>query len=177
MEPFRLMLTGGHPNSLGRTLEVVAAVLDTPDQMEELYQCFFGDDEIVRLRAANAIRRVFKDRPDWFSSYADRLLGEIAAIDQPSTKWTLAQLFLEHQKSLTPDQRTRAIEVLIANLHSEDDWIAVNMTMKTLERWVKHEPAIIPRIEVRTRALADDRRKSVANGARKLLKAMDVSPL
>ena len=177
MEPFRLMLTGGHPNSLGRTLEVVDTVLETPEHMEDLYQCFFSDDDIVRLRAANGVRRVFKERPDWFTSYRDRLLVEVAQIDQPSTKWTLAQLFLEHQKSLTPDQKAKATEILIANLHSEDDWIAVNMTMKTLERWVKHDPAITPRIEVRARRLADDRRTSVANGARKLLKAMGVSPI
>lgn len=177
MEPFALMLTGGHPNSLGRTLEVVEAVLNSPGRMEELYGCFFGDDDIVRLRAANAIRRLFKARPDWFANYAERLVDEIAQIDQPSTKWTLAQLFLEHQKSLTPDQRAKATDILIANLHTEDDWIAVNMTMKTLERWVKTDPAITPRIEVRVRQLADDRRNSVVNGARKLLKAMDVSPL
>lgn len=177
MEPFRHMLTGGHPNSLGRTLDVVEIVLDKPSRMEELYQCYFSDDEIVRLRTSNACRRVFKERPDWFETYADRFIGEIAQIDQPSAKWTLAQLFLEHQRRLTPEQRAEATEILIRTLHEEDDWIALNMAMKTLERWVKQDAAIIPRIEIRARALGDDRRKSVANGARKLLNAMDVSPL
>lgn len=89
VESFRTMLTGGHPNSLGRTLEVV---LETPDRMEELYQCYFSDDEIVRLRTSSSIKRVFHTHPEWFDEYADRLLSEISQIDQPSTKWTLAQL-------------------------------------------------------------------------------------
>lgn len=172
-----MMLAGGHPNSLGRTEEIVEIVLGEPERMAELYDCYFSDDEVVRLRTSSACKRVFKARPDWFAEYADRLLSEIAAIDQPSAKWTLAQLFLEHQKRLTPDQRARATEVLIRNLHEEEDWIALNMSMKTLERWVRDDPEITPRIEVRVRSLADDRRKSVANGARKLLNAMGVSPL
>ena len=36
-EPFVDMLTGGHPNSLGRTIEVVDQVLATPDRIDELY--------------------------------------------------------------------------------------------------------------------------------------------
>ncbi|MEM8540860.1 MAG: hypothetical protein AAGF25_07880, partial [Pseudomonadota bacterium] len=70
MEDFRAMLTGGHPNSLGRTLEVVELVLASPDRMEELYQCYFSEGEIVRLRTSNAIRRVFKAHPEWFAEYA-----------------------------------------------------------------------------------------------------------
>ncbi|QBK30385.1 hypothetical protein [Roseitalea porphyridii] len=177
MEPFRMMLAGGHPNSLGRTLEVVEIVLDDPGRMDELFDCYFSEDAIVRLRTSNACRRVFKARPDWFPAWADRFITEVSAIDQPSAKWTLAQLFLEHEKRLTAKQRAAATAIMIRNLQEEDDWIALNMTMKTLQRWVKRDAAIIPRIEVRVRALADDRRKSVANGARKLLNAMDVPAL
>lgn len=169
------MLTGGHPNSLGRTLDVVDCVLADPARMRELFACFHSEDDIVRLRIANACRRIFKERPDWFSDYAERLLTDVAAIDQSSTRWTLAQLWLEHRKSLSEDQLARAKENLIQTLHEEDDWIALNMSMKTLERLVKTDAALTPRIEVRVRDLFGDRRKSVSNGARKLLNAMGVS--
>lgn len=171
------MLTGGHPNSLGRTIEVVDAVFSDQGRMAELYDACFSDDEIVRLRAFNAIRRVFKARPDWFSDYADRLLTEVAAIDQASAKWTLAQLYLEHQTKLSAEQRVQATENLIQTLDEENDWIALNMSMKTLQHWARHDRSFVARIENRVRSLAGERRKSVANGARKLLNAMDVSPL
>jgi hypothetical protein len=172
METFRTMLAGGKPNSLGRTLEVVDAVLAHPGRMAELYDCYYSDDEIVRLRTSNACRRVFRQRPGWFPDYADRLIAEISHIDQPSAQWTLAQLFLEHESALTGAQRQRASDILVRNLHASSDWIALNMTMKTLERWVKNDPALKPRIVGRVRKLADEKRRSVSKGAHKLLDAM-----
>lgn len=167
------MLTGGHHNSLGRTLEVVEAVLNTPARRQELYECYFSDDEIVRLRTSSSIKRIFLAHPEWFTEYADRLLDEITKIDQPSTKWTLAQLWLEHKKLLTPEQLVRAKDNLIKVLHEENDWIALNMSMKTLSNFVKDDPALIVRCADRTRELANDSRKSVSKGALKLLKAMN----
>ena len=177
MEPFCIMLTGGHPNSLGRTLDVVDTVLAEPGRLAELYDCCLDDDDIVRLRAFNGIRRVFNARPDWFDDYAERFLTEIAATGKPVARWTSAQIFLELQDRLSADQRRRATDILIDTLNAESDWIALNMSMKTLEHWAKADRSYVGRIERRVRELADEKRKSVANGARKLLKAMDVSPL
>ena len=147
---------------MGRTLEVVEAVLASPDRMEELYQSYFSDDEIVRLRTSSSIKRVFHAHPEWFDAYVDRLLSEITQIDQPSTKWTLAQLWLEHNKRLSPDQRIAAGENLITVLFEETDWIALNMSMKTLERFVKDDPSLNRRIADRTREIAQDPRRSVS---------------
>jgi hypothetical protein len=36
-ESFEEMLTGGHPNSLGRTIEVVDIVLSNPARLSDLY--------------------------------------------------------------------------------------------------------------------------------------------
>ena len=172
MESFEEMLSGGHSNSLGRTIEVVDIVLKNPDRMDALYKCYFSSDEIVRLRTSNAIKRVFKERPEWFNDYADRLLGTISLINQPSTKWTLAQLWLEHRERLTPSQTMCAKQNLIKTLHEENDWIALNMSMKTLEHYVKKDALLIQKCVERTRELANDSRKSVSKGAHKLLRAM-----
>ena len=177
MDSFCFMLEEGKPNSLGRTIEVVDLVLAEPDRFEELFGCWTTDDEWVRMRAANGVRRVFKERPQWFDAYCDRLLTEIAPVNQPSARWTLSQLWLEHRQRLTAAQQHAAIEYLIATLSEQDDWIVLNMTMKTLCTYVKIDESITQRIEIRVRMLSEDRRKSVANGARKLLKAMGLSTL
>ena len=57
-EDFEVMLTGGHPNSLGKTEEVVEIVLANPDRFEELYNCYQSEDEVVRLRTFSAVKRV-----------------------------------------------------------------------------------------------------------------------
>lgn len=51
-DDFEEMLTGGHPNSLGRTVEVVDAVLADRARLARLYACYFSDDEVVRLRTS-----------------------------------------------------------------------------------------------------------------------------
>lgn len=57
-ERFEAMLSGGHPNSLGRTVEVVAKVLERPERFEELFRCYQSDDAVVRLRTSSAMKRV-----------------------------------------------------------------------------------------------------------------------
>lgn len=56
MELFEDMLNGGHPNSIGRTVEVVNHVLTNPEKFEELYQCYFSNDEVVRLSVSNTMQ-------------------------------------------------------------------------------------------------------------------------
>ena len=45
---FEQSLKGGHPNSLGNTLEVVDVVLSNTDKMQDLFFCYQSDDETVR---------------------------------------------------------------------------------------------------------------------------------
>ncbi|MEL6751864.1 MAG: hypothetical protein AAFO70_07265, partial [Pseudomonadota bacterium] len=92
-ETFEQMLTGGHPNSLGRTLEVVDIVLADRPRQADLYRCYFSHDEIVRLRTSNAMKRVTIEHPSWTMDFMDGLQNDVAAIDQASTQWTLALLF------------------------------------------------------------------------------------
>lgn len=169
MEPFTFMLTGGHPNSLGRTEEVVDTVLAEQGRMPELMDCYKSDDEVVRLRTSSAIKRVFRAEPTWFDDWADHLLDNVSTLDQPSAKWTLAQIFLDQEKRMSPAQHKRATDLLVHNLHDEDDWIVLNMTMKTLQQWLTKDAGLAPRIKGRIAELAGDKRKSVAKYAGKVL--------
>ncbi|MGF1567082.1 MAG: hypothetical protein ACFCVD_03240 [Nodosilinea sp.] len=63
-ESFETMLTGGHPNSLGRTVEVVNLMLNDPTKLLDLYNCYFSIDEVVRLRTSNAIKRISHEKPE-----------------------------------------------------------------------------------------------------------------
>ena len=55
---FEHMLSGGHPNSLGNTVEVVEIVLSDRFLLENLYNCYLSQDEVVRLRTSNAMKRI-----------------------------------------------------------------------------------------------------------------------
>ncbi len=160
---------GGHPNSLGNTVEVVATVLKRPERFEELFNCYFSEDEVVRLRVSNAMKRIGKEQKALLVPYIDRFLDVISTIEQASTQWTLAQLFLLLEHDLSALQLRKAKELLIKNLGRYDDWIVLNTTMETLGRWAKKDAKLkqwlIPQLE----RLSKDQRKSVHGRAKKIL--------
>ena len=41
-DKFKTMLSGGHPNSLGRTLEVVDIVLNNKNNLIYLFECYLS---------------------------------------------------------------------------------------------------------------------------------------
>lgn len=169
-EDFETMLTGGHPNSLGRTIEVVDLILADETRLDELYQCYFSKDEIVRLRVSNGFRRVTTEHPDWAMNYMEGLLTDIAAIDQASTQWTLAMLFDLTRHLMSEDQKQRALDIMKNNLACHEDWIVLNNSMKILGKWAKTDPALKAWMHPHLQRLAKDPRKSVSGNALKLLK-------
>ena len=167
------MLSGGHPNSLGRTVEVVDAVLANRSLLDELYQCYFSSDEVVRLRVASAMKRVTIARPEWTMDYIEGLQSDVAAIDQASTQWTLALIFDVLVDYLSPAQHARAVEIMQGNLAHHSDWIVLNNTMKVLGEWARRDPDLTRWLQPHAARLAADDRRSVASNARKLLDQLD----
>ena len=172
MESFEDMLTGGHPNSLGRTLEVVEAVLAQPALLEELYQCYFSDDEIVRLRVSSAMKRVCIAHQDWMFPYLDRLIVEISQINQASTQWTLALLYGMLEADMTPTQKQGALKVMQSNLKMGHDWIVLNNTMATLTEWAKSDQTLRAWLLPHLERLSGDSRQSVMARAKKFHKQL-----
>lgn len=168
-ESFESMLTGGHPNSLGRTIEVVDIVLADQTKLDELYNCYFSEDEVVRLRTSNALKRVSREQVEWLVPYIDRLTTDIAAIDQASTQWTLANLFDVLARFMTPEQKAAAQAIMQRNLANHNDWIVLNNSMQVLFDWSKQDVALQDWLRPHLARLASDSRKSVAKRATKLL--------
>ena len=163
-------LTGGHPNSLGNTIEVVEEVLQNPSLFEEFFNCYFSTDEVVRLRVSNGIKRICKADKSLVLPYVDRLLNEIAKINQASTQWTLAQLFLMLEKDLSESQKSKAKEILRNNLATHSDWIVLNQTIETLGKWSVKDEALKAWLLPHLKRLSKDERKSVA---KRTLKTLD----
>lgn len=173
MKNFEERLTGGHPNSLGNTIEVVDEVLANESLFEELFNCYFSKDEIVRLRVSNAMRRICTVKPDFLLPYLDRFLGDIAQIDQPSTKWTLAILYKMLAPHFSEEQLEKAKSIIKHNLETESDWIVLNNSMETLALWGKEDDSLNNWLLPHLQKLSQDGRKSVAKRALKYLSQMN----
>ena len=160
-------LTGGNPRTLGNTEQVVAYVNAHPQKLGELFKCLKSTDEIVRMRTGDALEKICREQPEWFGPYIDSLLSDVAAIDQPSVQWHLAQMIGE--LPLNETQRRRALEVLKRNLETASDWIVLNYSLETFTIFTRKDASLQKYFIERLKVLSCDSRKSVAKRASKLL--------
>lgn len=181
-ETIEQRLSGGHPNSLGNTVAVAEDVLrdESENLMNELCQTYQSTDEVVRLRVSSALKRVcglhresisadISPRPDWILKRFDWLIDDIGwNLNQPSAKWTIAQITLALESKLSADQRQKAIKLLKHNLETEPDWIVQNMTAETLAHFAQKDEALRSWLIPKLKIMQTDSRKSVASRARKL---------
>lgn len=135
-----ILAVGGKTNSLGRTEEVIQAVLRDNNLLEELYKCVFNDDAWVRMRAIDAFEKICRKHPDWITQYIDRFQSELSDSNQPSIQWHLAQMY--SQVVLAKEQKVKSINWLKNILSSSDiDWIVSANAMKTLVQFA-HDGSI-----------------------------------
>lgn len=167
--PFREVLSGGDRRTLKGVDVVLDAVREDLGLLPALFACIFDDDEIVRMRAADACEKLCRDRPEWFVPYVERLVTDVAAIDQASVQWHLAQMLAEVE--LSREQRRRAVGVLRRQLDRSDDWIVVNLTLEALAGFVPGELSVSTFRHLLDR-YADDPRRSVRARVRKLGNAL-----
>jgi hypothetical protein len=165
------MLSGGHPNSLGNTVQVVDEILKNKRKLNELYKCYKSPDAVVRLRVSSAMKRVCKAHPDWVAGYLDGLLTDISRIDQASTKWTLATLFMLLDEYMDEKQRQQAIAILKKNLYY-DDWIVQNTTSEVLAHFAIGSADLKRWLQPELQKLTSSRHNSVRRRAEKLLNSL-----
>jgi HEAT repeat protein len=162
---FEQTLSGGHPNSLGNTEHVVREVQRSEDLLEPLFRTLRSDDPVVRMRAGDALEKVCREHPEWFSArFGD--VRSMGAIDQPSVQWHTAQI-LTHL-DLNPAQRQWGLRWLWRTLERTDDWIVISETLTALAGFASTSPALKPRLAAALRKHSTDRRPAVARRAAKL---------
>ena len=171
-EGFEQMLTGGHPNSLGRTVEVFETVLADPSLLPDLFDTYQSDDEVVRLRVSSAIKRLARADPTFLLPILDRLLTETGELDQASAQWTLAQIFPLLRPHMSDTQFNRARSILKRNLEHHSDWIVLCETIKTLTGWASDDEDLRAWMTPHLERHSKDDRKSVSRNAKKALLAL-----
>ena len=162
-----VILAGGGPRSLGRAAEVVRLALTDPRRLHELFGGVLHRDEIVRMRAGDALEKVCRDRPELLQPYVERLLAEASEVGQPSVQWHLAQMLGE--LALRPDQQARTVRLLKRNLDESTDWIVITCTLETLATFAAGDRALRRDLIGRLQRYRRENRKSIAKRAEKLL--------
>jgi hypothetical protein len=173
MQPsYQTLLSGGHPNSLGNTLQVVNEVLANQNNLQKLYNTYFSKDEVVRLRVSNAFKQVCLVQPSWVYKFCDNLINQIFPLNQASVQWTMPILFRLMSDLLTKSQQDLATSHFKHNLQNHTDWIVINTTMETLFEWSKTNKDLATWLKPVLETYMLDTHKSIASRAKKYLKVL-----
>lgn len=161
------VLQGGDPRSLGKTEEVVSAVLRDRTKLDELFNCIFNEDEVVRMRACDGLEKICQVQPDWVEPYTNRILDEVVKIEQPSVRWHVVQMIGELE--LDKKHKQKALTILKSNLETATDWIVLNYTLQVFMQFAKDDASLVTYFIGQLTKHSHSQHKSVAKRAQKLL--------
>lgn len=102
-------LAGGDFRSIGKSNEVVRAVIRNPRLFSELFAGLLQDDPIIRMRTADAVEKITVQKPELLQKYKKQILNQIAEIKQQEVQWHVAQMIPRLQLSTTETQKAFAI--------------------------------------------------------------------
>jgi hypothetical protein len=139
MHPLVAKLQGTDRRSIGRSEEVVGDVLADPGQFRLVFDAMLVADPVVRMRAADAVEKITRRRAGLLQGLEDRVLTEVATIDQQEVRWHVAQLL--PRLALTPPQQAQAITILRGFL-DDDSRIVRTFAMQALADLAEHDEQV-----------------------------------
>jgi len=162
-------LKGGDRRSIGKSGETVEDVSKTPALFADLFAGLFDADAVVRMRAADAVEKITRQRPELLRPWKRPLLEQISALDEKEVRWHVAQMI--PRLNLTVSERDTAVQILMDYLADESS-IVKTFSMQALadlaERDERLRVQVIPLIE----RLTQTGTPAMRSRGRKLLKRL-----
>lgn len=162
-------LQGGDRRSIGRSDEVVADVLATPELFGELFTGMTGDDPLVRMRAADAAEKVTIQHPEYLQPYKVSLLQNIALIRQQEVRWHVAQMM--PRLELTHAERLEAMQILSSYL-SDKSRIVQAFSLQAMADLAKQDQALRQQVLSTLQAASQSGSPAVKSRVKKLLEKL-----
>lgn len=75
-------LEGGDRRSIGKSDDVAVQVLQNSDLFPDLFNALKHTDAVVRMRAADAIEKITRKRPDLLQPFKEEIIESISKIEQ-----------------------------------------------------------------------------------------------
>jgi hypothetical protein len=159
-------LGGGDRRSIGRVAEVVAQVQAEPALFDIVFEGMWAHDALVRMRCADAVEKITRERPDLLPPCKATLLRRAAGVEQQEVRWHLAQIITRVR--LTPRERRRAVLILDGYL-SDTSRIVRTFAMQALAEIAEQDAQLRPAILRTLTRLARTGTPAMQSRGRKLL--------
>ena len=168
-QPIPVLLKSGDRRSIGRSNQVVKLVSRAPTRFDELIQCLWSDEPIIRMRAADAAEKVSAIQPELLKPYKTELLSLLAEAEQIELRWHLVQMI--SRLPLTREEMRRAAQTL--QLYLEDrSSIVRTFALQALAHLSQGEAELRPRVREILQESVVHGTAAMKARARKLLKEM-----
>ncbi|NMC47202.1 MAG: hypothetical protein GYA52_10300 [Chloroflexi bacterium] len=164
------MLQGGDRRSIGRADEVVERVWKNPSDFKFLFQGFYENDPVIRMRTADAVEKITATAPELLIPYKQDLLDLIHQIDQMEVLWHFAQII--PRLHLSPDEMNALYPSMVGYL-SHPSAIVKTFTLQCLYDLSLQEPTLLPATISHLQDGLKCSQKAVQSRSRKLLALLE----
>ena len=158
---------------MGQSEEVAHQVRANPDLVVVLLQGALGDDPLVRMRAADALEKATRDRPEALRRHTRTILAALPTVEQQEVRWHWAQLVPRLQ--MTEAQRAAAVAVLERWLRDDSRLVRVH-ALQALADLATLDPSLRDSVASHVRHATRSGPPSLRARARKLAKLLKDSP-
>jgi hypothetical protein len=162
-------LEGGDRRSIGNSEEVVQTVSKNPALFEELFSGLLADDPVVRMRAADAIEKITRARPELLQPWKNMLLSTASAFKEKELRWHVAQLI--PRLRLTGTERKLAEQILMDYLEDGSS-IVKTFSMQALVELAAGDEQRLTQLTPLIERLARTGTAAMRSRGRKLLKQL-----
>jgi hypothetical protein len=169
-ESIRSMLLAGGRRSIGRADEVAETIRHEPKKAAALIELLWDSDGTVVARAANALEKASRGRPQMLAPYGKELIGLMAEAERKELRWQLALMM--PRLELTSSECTRAAAILESWLEDSSS-IVKTFAMQGLADLTRQDPSLEPRVLDMLRALSRSGTAAMRARGRILLKQLE----
>lgn len=159
-------LKGGDRRSIGRSNQMVARVRRTPTLFSTLIDCMHHEDELVRMRAADAVEKLTVANPERLRPFRVQLIKLAARVEQPELRWHLAQVLPRLELSRRDCLIVAAVLRRYLRDHSR---IVKTCAMQGLADLTKQDPSLRSSIQPLLSSLTKTGSAAMKSRGRKLL--------
>lgn len=163
-------LEGGDRRSIGRADEVVEEVLEQPALFRPLFQGLSCEEYVVQMRAADAIEKITRERPELLIPYKKSVLDVASRAEEKELRWHMAAML--PRLSVTANERAAAVDILYEYLKDPSSSIVRTFAMQGLADFARQDRRLMERVKPMIDELTETGAPAMRARGRKLLKQL-----
>ena len=163
------MLAPGDLRMKGNSEKVVARILANNKELDLLITCLDEEGDALRMRCCDAMEKLSRVHPQWFTRYKARLLKAATMSRQKEVRWHLAQII--PRLSLTPSQQRQAYTIFQTYL-SDTSSIVKAFAMQALVDLAQLDSSLMNETRKTIQSLTKTGTPAMQSRGRQLLKCL-----